>query len=235
MPLLGEEGAFPWSGTKPFRNWWRDGGRSYWQGGRVGSRASTWEDHMAWKIFSWGLRVSGTIRRSSQQQRTQPIWVDWNSDGHKWNRVLLGWYWLHLVIQTPYCKKTRMALLYVIVFWAHVKVGLYEICSNQLPHISLCRIFFRPWNLEIALFESESFQSCTASLGEVDQAVKLNEERSKKWSGWFKDVASWKRCLWVRSISRGVGDVSSELEAQDDSLDFQCISRNLKETGTVII
>ena len=53
MPLLGEEGAFPWSGTKPFRNWWRDGGRSYWQGGRVGSRASTWEDHMAWKIFSW--------------------------------------------------------------------------------------------------------------------------------------------------------------------------------------
>lgn len=83
--------------------------------------------------------------------------------------------------------------------------------------------------------ESESFQSCTASVGEVDQAVKLNEERSKKWSGWFKDVASWKRCLWVRNISRGVGNVSSELETQDDFLDVQCISRNLKETGTVII
>ena len=77
--------------------------------------------------------------------------------------------------------------------------------------------------------------SSLARLLEVEEAVKLNEERSKKWSGWFKDVASWKRCLWVRSVSRGE-DVSSELETQDDFLDlFHCISQNLKETGTVLV
>ena len=201
MPLLGEEGAFPRSGTKPFGNWWRNGGRSYCQGAWVGSRASTCEDHMATKmedcflmlgmmrswfhvfsyaiclvlsfryscartpfnffIMSSGLRVSGTFQLSSQQQRTQPIWVDWNGDGHKWNRAL-GWYCDEAICHpNPLLKNTCLALL----FWDYSEGWCLTVCNCILctreggfvchlfqpapTYISLYHILFRPWNLEI--------------------------------------------------------------------------------------
>ncbi len=108
-------------------------------------------------------RVSGSQEHSNfhlnnkEPSPFESIGMEMGTNGiEPWDGIVMK----PFVIQTPYwkihvwhyCSETiRKAndLMYVIVFYAHVKVGLYVICSNQLPSISLYHILFRPWNLEI--------------------------------------------------------------------------------------
>eukprot|EP00434_Breviolum_minutum_P019207 symbB.v1.2.016929.t1/scaffold1305.1/size135414/1 len=65
----------------------------------------------------------------------------------------------------------------------------------ELIYVSLCLFLVKKvpsHGLELSRLETGD-ATVEEATDKVDQAVKLNEERSKKWSGWFKDVASWKR------------------------------------------